>query len=203
MGLLLKNTPLHPGGQPRKRTPDNDDRGSFDEPTRLAELGVDYRTSSRMQALAEVPEEDFEQDVAAIVQEHRDPQILAEQAVPLAEPNKTGRHNPTVDNVNGRPTGNSSEYLTARIARDRPDVLADAGALPAVKGKPRTCPRSFVVGQLWRFLPLASCLPLMYVSRKYGTHENTGKTRGPRQVDRPADRSRPRHTGDARKRMQR
>ena len=54
---------------------------------------------------------------------------------PLAEPNTTGKYNRTVDNVNGRPTGNSSEYLTRRIARDNPAALEEmkAGKYPSVR----------------------------------------------------------------------
>ena len=63
------------------------------------------------------------------------------QGKPLAEPNTTGQHNRTVDNVNGRPTGNASTYLTRRIARDRPDILdrMKAGEFPSVRQqeKPR------------------------------------------------------------------
>lgn len=59
----------------------------------------------------------------------------AKTAAPLAEPNTTNRHNRSVDNVNARPTGNSGDYLTRRIARDRPDILErmKAGEFPSVR----------------------------------------------------------------------
>ncbi len=48
-----------------------------------------------------------------------DPAVL-----PLAPPNETGQHNRTVDNVNGRPTGNTAAYHVRRLNRDAPDVAA-------------------------------------------------------------------------------
>jgi hypothetical protein len=46
---------------------------------------------------------------------------------PLAEANTTGGKSATVDNVNGRPTGNQAEYLVRRLKRDAPKV-AEAGS---------------------------------------------------------------------------
>lgn len=63
MGLILKKTPLHPGGRPAGETPTHVGRG-FAEPMRLAELGIAYKSSARMQALAELPEEAFERHIS-------------------------------------------------------------------------------------------------------------------------------------------
>jgi len=43
---------------------------------------------------------------------------------PLAPANTTGQHNRTVDNVNGRPDGNSASYIVRRLKRDHPEIAA-------------------------------------------------------------------------------
>jgi hypothetical protein len=76
----------------------------------------------------------------AIVHEHHDPQVLAEQVSEkkvrtVGRPEKSAGDN--VDNINLKATGGgtSSSYLTARIARDNPGVLEDmkAGKYPSVR----------------------------------------------------------------------
>src|SRR5438128_9009693 len=42
----------------------------------------------------------------------------------FAEPNKTNRHNRSVDNINARPTGTSTSYLVRRLKRDHPAIAA-------------------------------------------------------------------------------
>lgn len=82
------------------------------------------------------------QDLEAIIQEARDPQTIAERAQPLAEhrrPTKEEEEN-KVDNINLKTVGGtSSSYLTARIARDCPEVLEKmkAGKYPSVRAAAR------------------------------------------------------------------
>lgn len=66
MGLLLKQTIQHQGGRPREKN-GGDAYTVSDESQRLSDLGIEKHTSSRMQALAEVPEEDRERKTIATV----------------------------------------------------------------------------------------------------------------------------------------
>lgn len=67
------------------------------------------------------------EEIDALLQEgaaKRTAQAMAgdDKVKPLAEPNTTNQHNRAVDDVNGRPAGNSTAYLVRRLKRDRPDV---------------------------------------------------------------------------------
>jgi hypothetical protein len=71
-------------------------------------------------------------DLAAIVKEHRDPQVLAQNAEPLKSVEEAARENGRLGGKGNRnqdrqstPVKRDSDYLTARIARDRPDILED------------------------------------------------------------------------------
>lgn len=68
-----------------------------------------------------------------VVEERVTAQALAETAVPLASVGRPEKGYELTFSVEQR--GESSAYLTARIARDRPDILADmvAGAYPSVR----------------------------------------------------------------------
>jgi len=60
--------------------------------------------------------------IERIIEERKSAEARAERAVPLAEHGEAGRGRNRVDNVNST-GGNDPNYLTARIARDRPDIL--------------------------------------------------------------------------------
>jgi hypothetical protein len=81
----------------------------------------------------------------AIVKEHRDPQVLAEKAEPLREHGSNQHREESGGNIvtsSTKSKGNSSEYLTARIARDKPEILEEmkAGKFTSVRaaGKKRS-----------------------------------------------------------------
>ena len=68
----------------------------------------------------------YESDVIdRIVKERESAQALAEQATPLAPSRRPTKEEQgdKVDNVNLIQGGNRADYLTRRIARDRPDIL--------------------------------------------------------------------------------
>lgn len=72
-----------------------------------------------------------------IIQEAKDPQVLAEKAKPLAETG-TNQHNEKEGFDIIKPStmgGTSVSYLTSRIARDNPAVLEEmkAGKYPSVR----------------------------------------------------------------------
>jgi hypothetical protein len=100
------------------------------------DLGAESAGTSRPLGLGRSP-----QDLAAIVQEARDPKTIAEKAVPLAEHGGDRKSEEIqVDNINLKSTGGtSSEYLTARIARDNPAILEKmkAGEYPSVRAAAR------------------------------------------------------------------
>lgn len=62
--------------------------------------------------------------IERIIEERKSAEVRATKAVPLAEhrrPNSDERAN-KVDHINNN-GGTGADYLTARIARDRPDIL--------------------------------------------------------------------------------
>lgn len=65
---MLRDSEKNQGGRPEKPLADDEGFSSADEspPTR-AELGISYDLSSRAQAMASIPEEEFE----AALAEHR------------------------------------------------------------------------------------------------------------------------------------
>jgi hypothetical protein len=83
---------------------------------------TEFCKARRPHGLERAPEE-----IEAIIAEgiaKKDAQALAAdpEVTPLAEADTTGRNNSTVDNVNGRPTGNSASYIVRRLKRDAPKV---------------------------------------------------------------------------------
>jgi hypothetical protein len=72
--------------------------------------GLGYRTADIDRIIAE-------RKARTVAELAADPEVK-----PLAEPNTTGRNNPTVDNINGRPTGTSVSCLVRRLKRDAPDT---------------------------------------------------------------------------------
>jgi site-specific DNA-methyltransferase (adenine-specific) len=86
---------------------------------RLAALGRRRRVPAKLAGRAR-------SNVSLIRQARRGPRAViarAEEARPLAEHGEIGNGRSRDDNVSSTSAGNSAEYLTARIARDRPDIL--------------------------------------------------------------------------------
>jgi len=65
------------------------------------------------------------QDLATIIEEHRNPAVLAEKVIPL-HGHGTNQHSKEggVDGVNSSTQGgNNKEYRTAKLARDAPEIV--------------------------------------------------------------------------------
>jgi hypothetical protein len=79
----------------------------------------------------------------AIIEEHRDPKVLAENAEPLAEHGGDRKSEDQVAHSHLKPankqSSTSAERLTRRIARDRPEILEEmkAGKYSSVRAAAR------------------------------------------------------------------
>jgi hypothetical protein len=74
-------------------------------------------------------------DIDAIIAERKDAAKRAKEAKPLKEHGEVGNGRESrVDIINSTQGGTGAEYLTARIARDNPEILErmKAGEFPSV-----------------------------------------------------------------------
>ena len=62
-------------------------------------------------------------DIDAIIQERKDAANMAERATPLKRNGEVGNGRSSIDNIKATCGGTQQEYLTARIARDNPEIL--------------------------------------------------------------------------------
>ncbi len=114
---MLKETPKNEGTK-NQLTGRGTIGGSSEEPPivppTLASIGITKKQSSRAQKLA---------DIDAIIQERKDAANMAERAKPLSTQGGDRKTNLQVSNRNLKMGSDKAEYLTARIARDNPDIL--------------------------------------------------------------------------------
>jgi hypothetical protein len=74
-------------------------------------------------------------DIDAIIAERKDAAKRAKEAKPLKANGEAGNGRSSLDNIKATDGGTSAEYLTARIARDNPEILErmKAGEFPSVR----------------------------------------------------------------------
>jgi hypothetical protein len=113
---MLKETPKNEGTK-NQLTGRGTIGGSSEEPPivppTLASIGITKKQSSRAQKLA---------DIDAIIQERKDAANMAERATPLTDHGEIGKGR-NRDSITISKHKADSEYLTARIARDNPEIL--------------------------------------------------------------------------------
>jgi hypothetical protein len=125
-------------------------------------------------------------DIDAIIAERKDAAKRAKEAVPLVEHGGDRKSDNQVSNTNLKASKCDAEYLTARIARDNPDILErmKAGEFASgEEGKTRTGAAATNMRlHLRRFLRRCSLSKLVLKSPKLRTSRMTPLVRGGRQI---------------------